>query len=285
VFVVLGHQTGTHAPGDQLGNAEVLRVTHHVLLAHGKAVQAIRAASRLECQVGAALNNSPAVPATESAADIEAARRAMFDGPEHNFWSSAWWGDPMVLGQYPASILEAFAGQIPILPDDMATIKQPLDFMGMNIYSGKIYQAGTNGQPEQVPFATGFPTTLIGWPVLPEVLRWGPRFFSERYGLPIYITENGLSNEDWIARDGHVHDPQRIEYTTRYLLSLHDAIKDGVDMRGYFHWSIMDNFEWAEGYKQRFGLVHVDYTTQKRTPKDSAYWYRDVIRSNGELLF
>jgi beta-glucosidase len=124
----------------------------------------------------------------------------------------------------------------------------------------------------------------MGWPVTPEVLYWGPRLFYERYGLPIVMTENGMSNPDWVSIDGAVHDPQRIDFLTRYIREYLRAAADGVPLHGYFAWSIMDNFEWAEGYKQRFGIVHVDYQTLKRTPKDSAHWYAGVIRTNGSVL-
>ena len=127
------------------------------------------------------------------------------------------------------------------------------------------------------------PLSAFKWPVVPESLRWGPRFLHERYQLPVVVTENGISLADWVALDGKVHDPQRIDFLQRYLTELRRAIADGADVRGYFHWSIMDNFEWAEGYQQRFGLVHVDYQTQRRTPKDSAWWYQDVIASNGKI--
>jgi len=120
--------------------------------------------------------------------------------------------------------------------------------------------------------------------VTPEALYWGPRFMYERYGVPLFITENGLANADWISLDGAVHDPQRIDFTRRYLLALERAIADGVDLRGYFHWSLMDNFEWANGYRERFGLIFVDYATQQRVLKDSARWYAGVIASNGAKL-
>ena len=118
----------------------------------------------------------------------------------------------------------------------------------------------------------------------PSALYWGPRFYYERYQLPITITENGLSSQDWVAVDNQVHDPQRIDFTTRYLREFRRAGEDGVPIEGYFHWSIFDNFEWAEGYNERFGLVYVDYQTQQRTVKDSGWWYRTVIESNGEVL-
>ena len=130
----------------------------------------------------------------------------------------------------------------------------------------------------------GYPRTAMNWPVTPEVLHWGPRFFYEKYTKPIIITENGLSNQDWLSLDGAVHDQQRIDFMHRYLLALEKAIENGADIQGYFYWSLMDNFEWAHGYNERFGLIHVDYQSQKRTIKDSGYWYQKVIASNGELL-
>ncbi|MGC8781881.1 MAG: glycoside hydrolase family 1 protein, partial [Anaerolineae bacterium] len=167
---------------------------------------------------------------------------------------------------------------------DMDIIGQPIDFTAFNYYQGMAIRAGEDGRPEVVPHPAGAPLTLFGWHVTPQGLYWGPKFLYERYGKPIYITENGCSGMDWVALDGQVHDPQRIDFTHRYLRELGRAIADGVDVRGYFHWSVMDNFEWAEGYKHRFGLIYVDYATQKRILKDSAYWYRDVIASNGANL-
>jgi beta-glucosidase len=135
-----------------------------------------------------------------------------------------------------------------------------------------------------VPEPVGHALTAFRWPVTPEALYWGPKFYYERYKLPVYITENGMSNVDWVALDGKVHDPQRVDFLRRYLRELKRACADGVDVRGYFVWSLMDNFEWAEGYKERFGIVFVDYATQKRIPKDSALWYKEVIASNGRRL-
>ncbi len=130
----------------------------------------------------------------------------------------------------------------------------------------------------------GPPLTTMYWRVLPESLYWGPKFLYERYKLPIVVTENGMANCDWIHRDGKVHDVQRIDFIARYLSEYKRAIHDGVDARGYFIWSITDNFEWAHGYKQRFGIIFVDYATGERIPKDSAYWYKEVISSNGNML-
>ena len=167
---------------------------------------------------------------------------------------------------------------------DMEIISQPIDFYGANIYSGTYYRAGENGVPERVPHSANSALSALKWPIVPDSPRWGPRFLHERYKLPIVVTENGISLSDWVSLDGKVHDPQRIDFLHRYLSELQHGILESTDVRGYFQWSIMDNFEWAEGYKQRFGLVHVDYETQRRTPKDSAAWYRDLIASNGSLL-
>lgn len=291
-FIGFGHATGTNAPGLKLGTAECLRAGHHVLLAHGKAVQVLRSHAVKPATIGWAPVGVVSLP-QDPARDVDAARRAMFSvrggdsqsmGMPPNIWSNTWWGDPVVFGNYPEDGIVAAGAAMPeILPGDMETISQPIDFYGANIYSGTLYKAGVNGEPERVPHASSTPLSAFKWAIIPESLRWGPRFLHERYKLPVIVTENGISLSDWVALDGKVHDPQRIDFLTRYLGELRRAIADGADVRGYFHWSIMDNFEWAEGYKQRFGLVHVDYGTQVRTPKDSAWWYRDFTASNGSF--
>jgi beta-glucosidase len=193
--------------------------------------------------------------------------------------------DPVFLGRYPADGVKGNAAHMPeIQSNDLKIISSPLDFCGANIYHGVYIRAGRDGKPQEVANPPGFPLTSLYWAVVPDALYWGSKFLHERYKLPVYITENGCSNADWVSLDGKCHDPQRIDFTARYLRELRRAIDDGVDVRGYFHWSIMDNFEWAEGFKHRCGMIHVDYTTQKRTLKDSAFWYRDVIASNGANL-
>ena len=174
-----------------------------------------------------------------------------------------------------------FAPYLPKITDeDMKLISEPIDIYGQNIYNGRSVRMGADGKPEFVKRWEGFPRTAIDWPVTPEVLYWGPKFLYERYQKPIYITENGISCHDVISLDGRVHDPNRIDFLARYLHELKRAAGE-VDVRGYFQWSLMDNFEWASGYSERFGIVYVDYPTQKRIFKDSAYWYRDVIKNNG----
>ncbi len=285
VFIDAGHHSGRHAPGLQLGFSEVLLAAHNSLLAHGKAVQVIRARARVKPAIGAAPAGVTAIPATNSSEDIEAARKRMFTVLEKNCWNHTWFTDPMFLGKYPEDGMKLFESEMPAVADgDMRTICQPLDFYGVNIYQGQTVRATSDGDATSVRSPDGPPLTTMEWPVTPEALYWGPRFFFERYQLPIIITENGMGNCDWIHRDGKVHDPQRIDFITRYLSQFKRAIDDGVVAKGYFLWSITDNFEWAHGYKPRFGIIYVDYATGKRTLKDSAYWYKEVIASNGDIL-
>lgn len=287
-FIGFGHVTGVNAPGLRLGLTDALRAGHHVLLAHGMAVRVLRAQAIQPAVIGWApvgIVSMPGVGAGE--ADIAAARRAMFSvdggdaadmGMPVPFWSNTWWADPVVFGRYPDDGVAAVGAAMPEIHDgDMETISQPIDFYGANIYNGSVYQSGADGRPLRIPHGPGTPVSAFQWPVVPECLHWGPRFLHDRYGLPVVITENGTSLCDWVSLDGAVHDPQRIDFLQRHLAALHDALAAGADVRGYFLWSILDNFEWAAGYRQRFGIVHVDYPTQRRTPKDSAIWYRDWI--------
>jgi beta-glucosidase len=192
--------------------------------------------------------------------------------------------DPVLLGKYPEAGLQFYGADAPeVEPNDFKIISEPVDFLGLNTYQGILVESDQKGSYCEVALADGYPRTAFNWPITPEALYWGPRFCAERYKKPIVITENGVSVRDWIAVDGAVHDHARIDFCTRYIRQLARAIEDGADVRGYMLWSIMDNFEWAEGYKERFGLVYVDYQTQQRTLKDSAHWYRKVIESNGEV--
>jgi len=284
VVINHGHQTGIHAPGLRLQFKEVLTASHHLLLAHGKAVQALRARCQKPTRIGAALVGLHFIPATETSGNIETAHKATFAVTERNVWNIAWWADPMIRGAYPEDGLQLFSGYMPeIKPSDMSTINQPLEFFGTNIYFAEKVEASASGFTI-LPAEVNCPRTAMDWSVTPDALYWGPRFFYERYGLPVIILENGMANNDWIQRDGKVHDPQRIDFTARYLQALQRAIGDGVKVDGYFHWSIMDNLEWAEGYRTRFGLVYIDYETGRRIPKDSFEWYRRIIRSNGAYI-
>lgn len=285
-FVGLGHVTGEHAPGNLLSRRSVLEMAHHVMMAHGKAVQAIRSLVP-DVRLGYAPTSNPAIPATDSPQDVEAARKAYFaveDKPDY-MWSVSWWSDPVLLGRYPEDGLKIFAGDMPdFKPEDLKIMNQPLDFYGQNIYNGYVVKDDGMGGYKALERPAGYPRTGNGWPVVPESLYWGPRFLYERYKKPVIITENGCCSADVVSLDGKVHDPGRVDFYHRYLLELQRAIEDGVRIDAYFAWSVMDNFEWAKGYSDRFGLVYVDYATQERIWKDSAYWYREVIRSNGENL-
>lgn len=284
-FIGLGHQDGCHAPGVELGFSEVLLAAHHSLLAHGKAVQVIRARAKTAPQIGAAPVGVTMAPFAETSEDIEAARASMFSITKKDCWNNTWFADPMIFGTYPEDGLKLFEAHLPKINDgDMKIIGQPVDFYGANIYHCEFIRASHDGSAEIMPYSENQSYTLMDWPVTPEALYWGPRFLQERYKLPIVVTENGISISDWVHEDGKVHDNQRIDFLTKYLKAYKRAISDGVDARGYFLWSIMDNFEWAYGYKQRFGLIFTDYETKKRTLKDSALWYRDVIKTNGANL-
>jgi len=200
-------------------------------------------------------------------------------------WNVAWVSDPVFLGRYPEEGLVKFAEYLPdITEDDMKLISQPIDFMGQNIYNGYMVREGNSKEPEVVNRAVGFPKTASNWPITPECFYWGARFLYERYQHPLYITENGMSCHDMVSSDGQVHDRNRIDFLNLYISALQKASDDGADVRGYFLWTFLDNFEWDKGYNERFGLVHVDFITQKRIAKDSAYWYQSVMESNGRNL-
>jgi len=284
-FIGSSCYVGTQAPGLKMGLRDVFQMAHNVLKAHGAAVKAMRAAAVRPIQIGIAPTCSAHYPATETPEDIEAARKMLFTCPDLNapnvLWSVSWWSDPVFFGRYPEDGLRMYQEYLPEITDeDMALISQPIDFYGQNIYNGKIVRADENGVPQFVARKPGYSITAMGWPVTPEALRWGPRFLYERYKTPIFITENGMSAHDVVSLDGKVHDPNRIDFLHRYLLQLEKATEDGADIGGYFQWSFMDNFEWCHGYIPRFGLVYVDYETQARIPKDSAYWYKKWIEEH-----
>lgn len=168
--------------------------------------------------------------------------------------------------------------------EDLKTISQPIDFIAFNTYQGRFATDDGNGGINMELLKPGYARTAIDWPVNPECLYWSARFLYERYKLPIIVSENGISTHDWVALDGKVHDTNRIDYLQRHLLQLEKAIDEGMDVRGYFHWSLIDNLEWARGFYDRFGLIYVDFATGERTVKDSGYWYKEIIESNGERL-
>ncbi|WP_215455365.1 GH1 family beta-glucosidase [Streptomyces sp. ATCC 21386] len=272
---LLGHALGTHAPGKQL-MFDALPAAHHQLLGHGLAVRALRAAGATD--IGIANSHGPTWPASQEQADVEAA--GFYDLLLNRLFA-----EPVLLGEYPEGIGELMPGTD--IDSDLKTISEPIDWYGVNYYAptrvgapeGEDIEFGGISIPAELPFTVkqidNVPTTDFGWPVVPEGLTELLTGFRDRYGdrlPPVVITENGCSYEG-------VDDQERIAYLDGHVRALHAASEAGVDLRGYFVWSLLDNFEWAEGYARRFGLVHVDFDTQERTPKASYAWYRDLLRA------
>ncbi|MGN0613757.1 MAG: GH1 family beta-glucosidase [Porcipelethomonas sp.] len=284
VFIGCGYTIGKFAPFEVHTAKDLAQMSHNVLLAHGKAVRIIRENAKLEPTIGFAFATPCALPLGDTSEAVEEAKKKSFEFTAERFtFETSWWADPIFFGDYPKEAYEILGEDMPhINPGDMEIISQPVDFYGVNIYDSKA--------PEN-PFGytenayVGSPRTNMGWPVTPEVLYWSPKFLYERYGKPVFITENGMAGHDWVHLDGKVHDPHRIDFLKRYLRELCRAANDGAQVMGYMYWSVMDNFEWADGYDKRFGLIHVDYRTQERTLKDSAMWYKEVIESNGDKIF
>lgn len=293
-YAYLGHGAGHHAPGVRDGLAAIT-VAHHELLAHGVALQAMRA-ERDELSLGIVINPTNVRSSGSPSASTDAIRRV---DAIHN----RWWFDAALTGAYPADIIDDFETEYGSLEHiiqhgDLETVAQPLDWVGINYYfdtllKGAVQQADGSANPTNRMYA--YPTvtgtteaeiepvhTDMGWPITPQgFTELLVRLNTDYPNLPpVYITENGCAYDDPVI-DGRVADTRRIEYLDLHLQALHAAIETGVDVRGYYQWSLMDNFEWALGYDKRFGLVHVDFDTLDRTPRDSAYWYREVIKANG----
>jgi beta-glucosidase len=289
-FIGLGLYRGFHAPGLKLDLASVLRAGHNALRAHGETVRALRANAKKTPFIGWAPSGVVAVPATMAPEDVAAAERACFDMSADNplskyepnpLWCNTWWSDPVFYGRYPQDAWERFGSAVPpIESGDLETIAQPIDFNGLIIYTGSVVRATPNGKGEVIPLPSGFPASTLGWPLLPEAMYWGLEFISRRYKAPIVIAENGVATNDWVARDGTVQDSLRVDYLERYIAEMLRWRAQGGDVRGYFHWAAMDNYEWTDVYRHRFGLIYVDFQTLERTPKASALAYRRLIEAN-----
>lgn len=261
---------------------ESLLAAHNVLLAHGYAVKEMRSHTKQPLKIGFAPQGHIAYPHTPTPENIRAAKEWMFNVNDTPIFDNVWWTEPIFNGCYPESGLEKYGDAVPkIGPDDMKIISQPLDFYGVNVYGGRPVVMGEDGKPKEIKRHVGHPENACLWPEDFDAFYYGLKAFYERYNLPILITESGTPLCDWISADGKVHDPNRIDYYTRHLKNVQRAYDDGVEIMGYLAWSFMDNFEWRSGYTKRFGLVYVDYPTQKRVIKDSAYWYSKVI--SGEI--
>jgi beta-glucosidase len=278
VSAFVGYAIGRHAPGVSDWESYV-RAAHHLLLAHGKAVPVIRANS-LGATVGLVNALTWADPATDSEADKSAASR-------HYSFFNRWFLDPPLKGHYPADLLNVIGWPlIPAEPGDMEIIATPIDFLGVNYYTrGVIKDApGTGGTNLEQITVPGSEYTEMGWEVYPQGLYNLLMKLTADYGIPLYITENGAAFVDEVTPDGKVHDVRRTAYYQAHLAATHRALSDGVPLKGYFAWSLMDNFEWGFGYSKRFGLYYVDYNTQQRIMKDTAVWFAQTVDSNGFTL-
>ena len=281
VVTMLGYALGMHAPGKQL-MLDALPAAHHLLLGHGRAVQALRGVNATS--IGTATNHSPVLAATESDEDKQAAARFA------TLWNRLY-SDPVLRGAYPDGFAALMPGPV---DEDLRVISSPIDFYGVNYYVPTRIAGPSTPAPEDSPISgeglpfvmlpvEGYPVTDFGWPVVPDGLRDLLVMMHQEYGgllPPVYVTESGCAYDDEPDAAGRVADQRRVDYLDGHLRAVGQAIEAGVDVRGYFTWSLVDNFEWAEGYTKRFGLVHVDYDTQRRTPKDSYHWFARTIAAN-----
>jgi beta-glucosidase len=282
IVTILGYALGRHAPGRTLMLPGALPAAHHQLLGHGLATAALRAAGARQVMI--TNHYSPVWPASPSPADQAAARA--YDSLHNRVFT-----DPVLLGRYPdlsaygpggdATGGDATGGLACVREGDLAVISAPVDGLGVNYYMPTAVSAPAEPPlPFRLTPISGYPVTAFGWPVVPQGLTEQLGLLAERYGAalpPLYVTENGCSHDDRPAADGTVDDQFRIDYVDGHLRAVHAALTAGADVRGYFHWTLADNFEWNEGFGQRFGLVRVDHATQARTPKKSYGWYRDLI--------
>lgn len=266
VSAALGHVSGEHAPG-HTSIAEGFAAAHHLLLAHGLATQRIRSAAP-GADVGIVLNFTPAESATTSAADI--ALTSVIQG-----WENEWYADPIFRGEYPAATVEALGWRChEVLGDDMSIISAPIDVLGVNFYTRRIVSAIGQGMSADAP------RTEMGWEIDPRSLTDLLLWLNDNYSPPrIIITENGAAMPDTVRLDGRVHDLDRVEYLRDHIIAVREAISAGVPVVGYLAWSLMDNFEWAHGYEQRFGLVEIEADTLRRIPKTSALWFAELAQT------
>lgn len=271
----LSHYIGEHAPGNQDLQLAV-NVAHHLLMAHGKTVQAFRELA-VEGEIGYAPNVTWLEPYSRKSEDMEACRRG-------NGWFIEWFMDPVFKGEYPAFLTNWFADKgitIPLKDGDLEVISQPVDFLGINYYNGNLARHKANsGLFDVENIDAGYDKTDFDWFIYPDGFYSVLLYVKKRYGnIPVYITENGACYDD-VVENGRVRDEQRIAYIKKHLIALNRCLESGVNIKGYHVWSLLDNFEWAYGYTKRFGIVHVDFQTLKRIPKDSYYWYQKLIRNN-----
>jgi beta-glucosidase len=275
-FVDLGYGQGIHAPGLKLSRGQLAQVRHHAVLGHGLSVAAIRAAVP-HAKVGSAENLQAIVPVFDAPEHVAAAKKAMVE-------ENAGYLTVMRTGRYTDQYLQNLGSDGPkFTPDELKAIGAPLDFQGLNVYTATYVRAMNNARGyDVVGNPSSYPHMESPWLTLgPDALYWAPKLADEAFHLKeIYITENGCSSADVIADDGHIYDTDRVMYLRSYLTQLQRATSEGVPVKGYFCWSLLDNYEWADGYDKRFGITYVDFKTQKRTPKLSSEFYRNVIARN-----
>lgn len=271
-FIMNGYMTGMHAPFKH-GYFSLSKLARNCLMAFHASAEVIRQNAKTTPKIGIAMASSAFIPENESIEAIENARRKSFYHLNGTM-SNRFWGDPLLKGLS----VRAY-GIYHIGKQYMLKIQTKLDFIGLNVYSP--FLEGWYSKSDDVPKER---KNSLGWVNDGRCLYWAIRFFQERYGLPIMITENGMCDDDAVSVDGKIHDEKRTGYMKEYLKSVKRAVDEGLNVVGYQYWSLMDNFEWAEGYTPRFGLIHVDFETQKRTLKDSAFFYRQLIQSNGDQI-
>lgn len=272
-FIMNGYLQGEHAPFKRK-YLSFPKLSKNCMLAHAEAVKIIRENAKKQPKVGIALASGCFIPEDESPEKIEEARRKSLD-EGIAVMNNRWWMDPLLAGKG----VSAF-GIYSISQKVAEKIYQPLDFVGLNIYTSLDYQEWMPNSKSK----PGLPRNALGWVIDERVMYWNLRFIYDRYRIPVMITENGLAANDTTSLDGKVHDPQRADFIKRYLSQLKRAAKDNIPVLGYLHWSVMDNFEWAEGYDPRFGLIFVDYESGKRIVKDSAWEYKKIIETNAVEL-
>jgi beta-glucosidase len=275
-FTKLAYEYGTKAPGARESDAVVNQTYHHALVCHGHGVRAVREHGSRGSRVGLTDNPTISIPITANEADIAAARKTFAVDNIRVL-------DAIHRGRYATSYLKQAGAAAPkVTKGDFGLISLPTDFLGLNLYTGHFVRAGKRGAPERVSLPKNYPKADSPWLHLaPQTTYWGPRFVSELYEpKALYITEHGAGYDDEPPVNGRVDDLHRRECLRNYLREMHDAITDGVPIKGYFLWSFMDNFEWEDGYNRRFGIVYNDFKTQQRTPKLSALWYQQVMAEN-----
>ena len=277
-FVDLGYGNGMHAPGLKLNRAGLAQVRHNAVLGHGLAMQAIRAKVKAGTRVGSAENLAAVTPVFDAPDHVAAARRAIVE-------ENAGYLNVMRTGKYTDRYLQKLGADAPkFTPDELKAIGSPMDFQGINIYTPHFVRAAENTDGyEVVRGPASYPHMFSSWlSIGPEALYWTPKLAAEVWGIQeLYITENGASSDDKLTADGEVYDTDRVMYLKNYLMHLQRAVSEGVPVKGYFCWSLLDNYEWADGYEKRFGITYVDFQTQKRTPKLSSKFYKSVIARNG----